>query len=217
MRRVTRRQRSPRPVAAGVHPTYDKILEQAKAELTEQGFDRFNLQRVLEKAEVSRGTLYHHFPDVDALIEAALLATFAQENFVQRALVAELLERSSDANSFREGLRERLRLLSMLPSNIRLRRAHSIALSVTRPSLAAELAKAQDEITDAWADTVREAQRRGFVRPDVDVRSVAVMVQAISLGRIVDDAASDQVDPERWADLHFDLIDRGVLIGWRLN
>jgi AcrR family transcriptional regulator len=61
---MARRQRSSR--APAVRPTYSKILEQAVVVLNEDGFDRFNVQRVLESAEVSRATLYRHFPDVDS-------------------------------------------------------------------------------------------------------------------------------------------------------
>jgi AcrR family transcriptional regulator len=191
-----------------------RILEQAKVELSEQGFDGFSVHRVLEAADVSRGTLYHHFPDVDGLIEAALVATFSQENRVQQALLLELLDRSTDIHSFRDGLREHLRVFSMLPPVIRLRRTHTISLSATRPSLASKITVAQDEITDTWAHVVVEAQRRGFVRGDVEPRSVAVMVQAFGLGRIVDDAANERLDNDRWADILFDVIDRGVLSGW---
>ena len=71
---MSRRQRSRRH--EGEHPTYTAILEQAMVVLTEEGFDRFNVQQVLDGAQVSRATLYNHFADVDTLIEAALIATF---------------------------------------------------------------------------------------------------------------------------------------------
>ncbi len=68
---MSRRQRTRRH--EGAHPTYDKILEQATTVLSDDGFDQFNVQRVLDGAEVSRATLYNHFADVDTLIEAALV------------------------------------------------------------------------------------------------------------------------------------------------
>lgn len=52
---MSRRQRTRRH--EGAHPTYDKILEQATTVLSEDGFDQFNVQRVLDGAEVSRATL----------------------------------------------------------------------------------------------------------------------------------------------------------------
>lgn len=209
---MSRRQRSSRSTADGVHPTYAKILEQAVAELTEHGFDLFNVQRVLDAAEVSRGTLYHHFPDVETLIEAALIESFSQENVLYRSMLADLVERSTDLASFRDGVRELLRLFSTTPAVVRLRRTHTIALSATRPALAAAIAPIQASITDAWADTVREAKRRGYLRPDLDDRAVAVVVQAVAIGRIVDDADDDPIGDDRWAAIHFDLLDRTFIV-----
>lgn len=181
-------------------------------ELTEQGFDRFSVQRVLEAAEVSRGTLYHHFPDVETLIEAALVETFSQELLANQALVRDLMERSHDRASFREGLRAVANVVGAIPAVVRLRRTHTIALSDTRPNLAAAIAEVQDRTTDAWTDTVREAQRRGFARPELDARSTAVMIQAMTLGRIIDDAASEQIGNDAWSEIYFEFIDHAVLV-----
>jgi AcrR family transcriptional regulator len=179
--------------------------------LNDGGFDEFKVQRVLELAEVSRATLYHHFPDVETLVEAALAETFSQEIDFYRSMLTDLMGRSDDYTSFRDHLRAFLELHSTLPAVVRLRRAHTIALSPTRPALAAALATAQDAITDAWEETVREAQRRGFVRPDLDSRALAVMVQAIPLGRVLDDIAISRVGGDRWAAVFFTLLDRGAL------
>lgn len=50
-------------------PTQTRILNAAVTVMREDGFDRLNIQRVLELAEVSRATLYNRFGDVDSLIE----------------------------------------------------------------------------------------------------------------------------------------------------
>ena len=60
-------------------PIREKLLVQAMELLANDGFDRFNVQRVLDGAGVSRPTLYRHFPDVDGLIEAAMVEIFRQQ------------------------------------------------------------------------------------------------------------------------------------------
>lgn len=209
LRVMSRRQRTSN--APAVHPTYTKILAHAVAVLNEDGFDRFNVQRVLDAAEVSRPTLYRHFGDVDGLIEAALVQTFGQEVDRHHKLAMELLGRSPDRAQFREGIRALLFSIGAVPARTRLRRAHAVALGDTRPELAAGVARVQEELTNGWEMVLREAQRLGHVRADLDTRAVAVMVQGITLGRIVDDAAVTHVTNEQWAEVCFDIVDRTFL------
>jgi AcrR family transcriptional regulator len=206
---MSRRQRTRRN--DGVHPTYATILDQAIVVLIEDGFDRFNVQRVLDGAGVSRATLYNHFTDVDTLIEAALVATFSQETDLYRARLAGIVENAPDHAAFRQALRLHLEDFSHLPAAVRLRRTHTIALSATRPNLAASITAIQDQITQTWSATIRDAQERGFVRSELDPHTTAVMVLSITLGRIVDDAASNHIGDERWASAMFDIIDRAML------
>lgn len=194
-----------------MRPTYRKILDEAMAVLTEDGFDQFNVQRVLDRAEVSRATLYRHFPDVDGLIEAALIETFRQEVDLYLNRSAELIERSPDRTAFRDGVRTLLQDFSTVPAIVRLRRTHTIALAATRPELAAAIAPIQQSLIDGWESTLAEATKRGFMRTDLDIRATGVMIQAIALGRIVDDAATSHLDNDRWAQVFFDVVDRAFL------
>jgi AcrR family transcriptional regulator len=206
---MSRRQRSSK--APAVRPTYTKILDHAMAVLNEDGFDRFSVQRVLDEAEVSRATLYRHFPDVDALIEAALIEAFRQEVDLYLNIVTGLIEQSSDPTMFRNELRTLIDAFSTLPAVVRLHRTHTIALAATRPQLAAAIATVQETLTDGWDTTLQDAQHRGFVRADLDTRAAAVLIQAMALGRIVDDAATNHLDNQRWAQTFFEIVDRAIL------
>lgn len=194
-----------------MHATRAKILEQATIVLNEDGFDRFNVQRVLDAADVSRGTLYYHFGDVDTLIETALVETFRQEVDLYINRVNELAHRSPDSTTFRTELRSLLQAFSTVPASVRLRRTHAVALAATRPSLAAAIASVQNSLTDGWATIIQELQRRGFIRAELDPRTTAVMVQAIALGRIVDDAADDHLTNQQFADAFYQIVDTAFL------
>jgi AcrR family transcriptional regulator len=206
---MARRQRSSR--APAVRPTYSKILDQAVLVLNEDGFDRFNVQRVLESADVSRATLYRHFPDVDSLIEAALVHTFRQVVDFYISAATNLVESSADLAAFRTAVRTFLDNFATIPSTVRLQRTHTIALGATRPELAAAIAEAQENLTDGWDNAFQKAQQRGLLRPDLDTRAAAVMIQAIALGRIVDDAATSQLGNQRWAQSFYEFIERTMI------
>lgn len=206
---MSRRQRSRR--ADGEHPTYTAILEQAVVVLTEDGFDRFNVQRVLDRAQVSRATLYNHFGDVDTLIEAALVATFTRETDLYRARLANIVDDAPDRAAFRTALMALMNDFSRLPATVRLRRAHTIVLSASRPQLATAVAGLQDQINETWSRTIRNGQARGFIRTDIDPHEAAVMVLSLTLGRIVDDVAGSGIGDERWAAAAFDIFDRAMV------
>jgi AcrR family transcriptional regulator len=177
----------------------------------EDGFDRFSVQRVLDGAEVSRATLYRHFPDVDGLIESALVETFRQE--LDRVLdqAKDIMERSTDVASLRSELQHFFTVFSKIPDVLRLRRAHTFVLASTRPGLATTVAVMQEALTDNWESALLEGQRKGLIRTDLDVRAAAVMIQAMAIGRIVDDTAVNHISNERWANIFLEFVDRAIL------
>jgi AcrR family transcriptional regulator len=206
---MSRRQRLSKPLPGST--THEKILSRAMVVLSEDGFDRFSVQRVLDGAEVSRATLYRHFPDVDGLIEAALVENFRQVVDLYLNIARQLLDDSPDLATFREGVRTLLQNFSSVPAVVRLQRTHTIALTTTRPQLAVAIAEVQEALTDGWEATLQDAQRRGFVRSEIDARVAAVFIQSMTLGRIVDDAAVSHVSNERWAQTFFEFVDKTIL------
>jgi AcrR family transcriptional regulator len=206
---MSRRQRI--STAPPERPTYRKVLDQAVIVLNEDGFDRFSVQRVLDNAEISRATLYRYFPDVDSLLEAALVESFrfAVDRYLN--IVSALVEKAIDASSFREGIHTVLKTFSNVPADVRIRRAHIIALASTRPELATAIAEVQESLTHRWDTTLQEAARRGLIRDDIDTRAFGVIVQSITIGRIVDDAAINHLTNDQWAEAVFALVDRAIL------
>lgn len=191
-----------------MHPTYEKILNTAIAVLLEQGFDLFNVQEVLDRAEVSRGTLYHHFRDVDALIEEALAGSFSREVSANRTAARELIERCKTATEYRREIKRLLVNVAETPASVRLRRVHTIALCQTRPSLEEAIRSEQDSSNREWEELVELAQSKGFVRKDVDPRVAATLLQAVGISRVVDEVSTDPLSDQQWAELTFEIYDR---------
>ena len=189
-------------------PIREKVLVQAMELLAKEGFDRFNVQRVLDGAGVSRATLYRHFPDVDGLIEAAMVEIFRQQVDLTLGAARDLVELSTDREMFRDGLRPLLEALSKTPAQVRIQRAHTLVLGASRPELGKAVATVQESLNDGWEEVVRSAQMRGLVRKDVDPRTVGVLVQSLSLGRIIDEVAVKQMGDTNWAKALFDVLDR---------
>jgi AcrR family transcriptional regulator len=194
-----------------MHPTYEKILNTAVEVLIEQGFDRFNVQDVLDRAEISRGTLYHHYGDVDSVIEAALAAAYSRELRVNRVRALELVERCKTVTEFRREVKRLLDGVAELPASVRLRRVHTIALCQTRPDLDVAIRQEQDEDNSAWHDLLVAAQVKGFVRRDVDLTVGAVIAQGIGISRIIDEISTEPMSNQTWSNLLFDFYDKFLL------
>lgn len=194
-----------------MHPTYEKILNTAVEVLIEQGFDRFNVQDVLDRAEISRGTLYHHYGDVDSVIEAALAASYSREIRANREAALELVERCKTVTEFRREIKRLLDSVGELPASVRLRRVHTIALCQTRPDLDEAIRHEQDENNRAWYELLVAAQEKGFVRRDVDPVIGAAFAQGIGISRIIDEISSEPMSNQTWSNLLFDFYDKFLL------
>ena len=189
-------------------PIREKLLVQAMESLANDGFDRFNVQRVLDGAGVSRATLYRHFPDVDGLIEAAMVEIFRQQVDLNLRAARELVELSTDKEMFRDGIGRLLEALSKTPTQVRILRVHTVVLGTSRPELGKAVATVQESLNDGWEEVVRSAQMRGLVRKDVDPRTVGVLVQSLTIGRIIDEVAVKHMGDTNWAKALFDVLDR---------
>ena len=167
------------------------------------------LSEVLDVAGVTKGALYHHFADFSELVEAALLVRFSR--FVDENV--EALHGLAQSCQSREEL---LRALAVMTSetqdparrDVRLGRARVLAIAGANPRLAESLAVEQTRLTAALANLMAVAQSRGWFNSDFDPKAGAILVQAYTLGRIVDDVSADPVDPAAWERIINRVIER---------
>lgn len=164
--------------------------------------DMLTLSDVLGASGISHGSLYHHFEDFNDLIEQAVAQRFSQHLRQSVQGIQALVDGSQDGAAFRAGAEMMMREVHRPERHPnRLQRATTLSMAQGRPRLQVAIAKAQQEVTDATAELLTEAQRRGWTRPDADMTTVAVLLQALTLGRLVDDIAERHVDPESWETL----------------
>lgn len=164
--------------------TRQKILGAASEEIHRHGFRAASLGAIAARAGVTKGALYHHFP------EKATLGYAVVEEVVREPLLAAYLEPLRDA--IRQGAGDPVRALQ----DALRRRADDfeqggIELGCLLNNLAQEMSPLDEDFrahvaavleawTDEFADGIGRAQARGLVRPDVDARrAAAFMVAAI--------------------------------------
>ena len=193
------------------HPTKVHLTEAAATLIDELGSQGFTVEQLLEKSNISKGSLYHHFEDFHDVIMQAQVLRFAR--YVEEDIAA--LTNVLLASTSREDMFGRLDLIS--------RATHDPARSVRRADRIEILAGArhsekmknalgptQARLTGAIADLVREMKAKEFVSENLDPGSVAVFIQAYSLGLIVNDVSNEPIDLEEWHAM-ISLMTRGLL------
>ena len=181
------------------HPTKVHLTEAAATLIDELGSQGFTVEQLLEKSNISKGSLYHHFEDFHDVIMQAQVLRFAR--YVEEDIAA--LTNVLLASTSREDMFGRLDQIS--------RATHDPARSVRRADRIEILAGArhsekmknalgptQARLTGAIADLVREMKAKEFVSENLDPGSVAVFIQAYSLGLIVNDVSNEPIDLEEW-------------------
>lgn len=164
--------------------------------------DQIKLADILDATGVARATVYHHFGDLEGMIGQAALQLFGRYVEADLQALNGLLLDADSIEQFVAGLTALTRVSqSQERSKSRLIRTRMIAYAITRPNLASELARLQNQLTDTAKRVFSEAQTRGWIASHVSPHALAVFIQAYSLGRIVDDIADDKVNQEAWVDL----------------
>jgi TetR/AcrR family transcriptional repressor of nem operon len=156
--------------------TRDKLLQAAFDEIYRRGFQAASLETILAQAGVTKGALYHHFPDKAAL-GYAVVDDVVKDLLLERWLG--LLERQQgDPLTALQGmLRERSDQLT----------AHEVQLGCPLNNLAQEMSPLDERFrrkvaatfeawTDGFAKVLGRGQAEGTVRRDLDARDVAAFL-----------------------------------------
>lgn len=181
------------------HPTKVHLTEAAATLIDELGSQGFTVEQLLEKSNISKGSLYHHFEDFhDVIMQAQVLrfARYVEEDIA--ALTSVLLAASS-----REDMFGRLDLISRAThdparSGRRADRIEILAGARHSEKMKNALGPTQARLTGAIADLVREMKAKEFISENLDPGAVAVFIQAYSLGLIVNDVSDQPIDLEEW-------------------
>jgi len=157
---------------------------------------------VLDRSNISKGSLYHHFEDIYHLLEAAMIARFARYVDTNIASLRSLLETATTSEALYAGLAQ----ISAVTQGegmqrARQERALTIGRAITSPRMSDLLRHEQQRLTDVLAELISGAQARGLCNPEIEPHALAVLMQAWTLGKIVDDLSETPVDNDAYISL----------------
>ncbi len=179
-----------------------QLIDACRTLLAEVGSKKITTAMLLKQAGVARGSLYHHFEDLETLIQSAMVEEFSEYVAANIAMLNAAIAESKSAKQFRSAL-NRITEVSQgtdRRSN-RFARVRLIAYSDDNPNTLSLLAETQQRLTDSISEIVSRAQQLGWVRRDISSRAVAVFIQSYTLGKVVDDIVPDPVPAIDWNSL----------------
>lgn len=155
--------------------TRDRILDAAFQEIYRHGFQAASLNNILAKTGLTKGALYHHFPDKDRLGHAVI------EEVVRAGLEAMVFAPLREADEPLETLREIIRRKAekATPESVKLGCPLN-NLMQEMSALDAQFKKRLNSLLMAWQQSVhgalRRAQKERRLRQDLDCRAAALFI-----------------------------------------
>ena len=192
-----------------VHPTKQTLIDTVLALMKKKSIEQISSDEVLEISNISKGSLYHHFEDFPELLEHAMVARFAKWVDYSVGVMNQILQSSNSREEMLSGLKQVTRhtqSLELQPQ--RFERVKTVGHAVNNPRMRVNLGLEQERLTEALSDLFREAKERGWANKKIDARTVAVLVQAYTMGKVVDDFTPRQMDPAAWELLIDEILEK---------
>lgn len=149
--------------------TRSSILDAAESVFVERGFAATAMSEIASRASVTKSLIHHHFGSKDALWQEVKRRRLQDYSELQ---VRSMSEGFPSAERFAEAIRSHFRFLQSNPEWVR--------LSAWMNLEDERLSEAPDpELTRTGLEKIREGQRIGILRADIDPESVVAAFMAL--------------------------------------
>ena len=187
--------------------TIEKLLEVTISELDRVGLAEIDLDSLLRKSKISKGSLYHHFGSKNGLLAAAEAQQFMKYLKREGETFRELIEDCKSKQKFID-LVAAVMKITRLEANIdfRKKRVRAIAMSFNDETLAQVLKNAQIEVTEYLAGSFQIAKDRGWVKPDTDLMALSYWIQGVFIGHIMLDITEQTEHEDAWGQVAFEAL-----------
>ena len=184
--------------------TIEKLLEVTISELDRVGLAEIDIDSLLRKSKISKGSLYHHFGSKNGLLAAAEAQQFMKYLKREGETFRKLIEDCATKQKFVDlvaGVMKITRLESNL--DFRKKRVRAIAMSFNDENLAQVLKNAQIEVTEYLAGSFQIAKDRGWVKPDTDLMALSYWIQGVFIGHVMLDITEQTEHEDAWSQVAF--------------
>ena len=195
----------------GNHPTRQRLLDAVVDMMETTPPEDIHSEYVLMETGISRGSLYHHYEDFTELLEDAMLFRFSEGVEESTRAIGNAIATAKGRDELFSTLKEVTRATQARKrSDIRFDRARMLAMAQHNERFREKLGQVQDRLTDALTDCIAQAQAKGWANQEVQARTLAVFIQAYTLGKVVDDVSREHMDDDDWDRLITMVVDRAL-------
>lgn len=184
------------------HPTKRLLVETTSKLLDEKVAIQVSAEEVLERSGISRGSMYHHFVDLDDLLETTQVWRYSRWVDASVKFMYDFVITSRTKDEVRAALRK---LTEITQSDdrraARAQRALTIALCSSNDRMAKKLSPEIKRLTDCIEDVCEELKNKGLLKQSIDSYAASTFIQAYTLGKIVNDFNPEPVGEEQWIEL----------------
>ena len=176
------------------------VLDEVCEQLMTTDESLIRIPDVCKATGVNYGSVYHHFGSREGVIDAAynMLYSKLAEGDIQ--VLRDINDTATTLPDYIAALAPLVERFSSGPDR-QLRRSirvRIVAASITRPELKMLIGLTQTRLTDELIRLVQFGQDRGWLRNDLSARSIAVALQVLIFGRILDDISLNPIDSKDW-------------------
>lgn len=197
------------PGSKSPHPTRERLIDTVVVMLDGDHPDKINVDDVLLKSGISKGSLYHHFEDFNDLIESALVRRFSRTVDANIDAITALVAQATSQVEFLDGLHQvTIATQAQDRAPMRFERARALGMAGWNPRFQKVLGEEQRRLTEALTDLFREAQHKGWMNAQFDPHAAAVLIQAYTLGQVVNDIDDKPMSRDAWNALIHRLTDQ---------
>jgi AcrR family transcriptional regulator len=194
------------------HPTKRLLVETVAMLLESKRPSEILADEVLERSGVSKGSMYHHFEDLQELVETAQI--FRYSKWIDGSI--DFLATYVATARTKKELRDALHTLTVVTQaderkDARAERAQALAACFNNPRMAKQMGDETQRLTDSIADVTEEVKNKGLFRPDVHAQALATFIQAYTLGKLVNDYNPTAVSEDDWNQFIMNIVDNTFL------
>jgi AcrR family transcriptional regulator len=191
------------------HPTKRLLTETVVEMLGTKKPSEILADEVLESSGVSKGSMYHHFEDLQELVETAQIYRYSKWIDASIDFLTNYVAKARTKDEVRKALRILTeQTQSDERKDARAERAQALAACLDNPRMAKQMGAETQRLTDAIADVTEEVKNKGLFRNDVNAKALATFIQAYTLGKIVNDHNPTGVNESEWNDFIMNIAER---------
>ena len=200
------------PKTEGVEPeksrrgtaTMAKLLAVTAKELDRVGLAKVDVESLLKKSKISKGSLYHHFGSKNGLLAAAAAQQFVTYLQSEGADFRTLIENCGSKKEFLKLVAGIMKITSLKKNReFRQKRVRAIAMSFNEKNLSKVIKAHQLVVTQYLAETFAIAQKRGWINPDIDLVALSYFFQGVFVGHVLLDITNEVEYNEQWSEIAF--------------